>query len=86
MIVSGLTSSLSRWRRAFGITLSRAAGRARSAQFSFGRRGCRRWSMGSWWRRIKISAAFHPLPTPGQTQPHGDPRDQEEDEPQAHDR
>jgi hypothetical protein len=27
-----------------------------------------------------------PLLTPGQPQPRGDPRDQEEDEPQAHDR
>jgi hypothetical protein len=54
-----VTSSPSLWRRVFGITLSRAASRARSAQFSFGRRGCRRWNMASWWRRIKISAAFH---------------------------
>jgi hypothetical protein len=59
-IVSGVTSNHSLWRRVFGITLSRAASRARSAQFSFGRRGCRRWSMASWWRRIKISAVFHP--------------------------
>jgi hypothetical protein len=46
-------------RRAFGITLSRVASRARSAQFSFGRRGCRRCGTASWWRRIKISAVFH---------------------------
>jgi hypothetical protein len=59
MIVSGVTSSRSLWHRVFGITLSRVASRARSAQFSFGRRGCRRWSMASWWRRIKISAVFH---------------------------
>jgi hypothetical protein len=32
---------------------------ARSAQSSFGRRGCRRCSTLSWWRRIKISAVFH---------------------------
>ena len=32
---------------------------ARSAQFSFGPRGCRRCRMASWWRRIKISAVFH---------------------------
>ena len=38
-IVSGVTSSFSPWRRALGITLSRAAIRARSAQFSFRRRG-----------------------------------------------
>ena len=31
-IVSGVTSSRSPWRRAFGITLSRAVSRARSAQ------------------------------------------------------
>src|ERR1039458_878622 len=57
-IVSGLTSSRSRWRRAFGIKPSRAASRARSAQFSFGRPGCRRCRTASWWRRIKISAVF----------------------------
>src|ERR1022692_805273 len=34
--------SWSPWSRTFGITLSRAARSARSAQFSFGRRGCRR--------------------------------------------
>ena len=58
-IVSGVTSSRSPWRRAFGITPSRVASRARSAQFSFGRRGCRRCSTASWWRRIKISVVFH---------------------------
>ena len=31
---------------------------ARSAQFSFGRCGCRRCRTASWWRRIKISAVF----------------------------
>jgi hypothetical protein len=58
-IVSGVISSRSPWRRVFGITLSRVASRARSAQFSFGRRDCRRCMMASWWRRIKISAVFH---------------------------
>ena len=58
-IVSGVTSSRSPWRRAFGITPSRVASRARSAQFSFGRRGWRRCSTASWWRRIKISAIRH---------------------------
>jgi hypothetical protein len=58
-IVSGVTSSPSLWRRVFGITLSSAASRARSAQFSFGRRGCRRCKTASCWRRIKISAVFH---------------------------
>jgi hypothetical protein len=38
-IVSGVTSSRSPWRRALGITLSRVASGARSAQVSFGRRG-----------------------------------------------
>jgi len=32
---------------------------ARSAQFSFGRRGSRRCKAASWWRRINISAVFH---------------------------
>ena len=58
-IVSGVTSSRSPWRRAFGITLSKAASSARSAQFRCGRRGCRRCSTASWWRRIKISAVCH---------------------------
>ena len=43
-IVSGVTSSCSPWRRAFGITLSKAASSARSAQVRCGRCGCRRCS------------------------------------------
>ena len=58
-IVSGVTSSRSPWRRAFGIRPSRVASRARSAQSSFGRCGRRRCSTPTWWRRIKISAVFH---------------------------
>ena len=58
-IVSGVTSSRSPWRRAFGITLSKAASSARSAQVRCGRSGCRRCRTESWWRRIKISAVFH---------------------------
>jgi hypothetical protein len=54
-----VTSSRSPCRRAFGITPSRVARRARSAQFSVGRRGCRCCRMVSWWCRIKISAVFH---------------------------
>ncbi len=38
--------------------LVRVARSARSAQFSFGRPGCRRCNTASWWRRIKISAVF----------------------------
>jgi hypothetical protein len=58
-IVSGVTSSRSPCRRPFGITASRVATSARSSQSSLGRRGCRRCSTASWWRRIKISAVFH---------------------------
>ncbi len=58
-MVSGVTSSLSPWRRAFGIAPSRIASSAPSARFSFGRRGCRRCSTASWWRRTKISAISH---------------------------
>jgi hypothetical protein len=58
-MVTGLTSSRSLRRRAFGITASRVARSARSAQSSLGRRGCRRCSTASWWRRIRISAVFH---------------------------
>ena len=58
-IMSGVTSGRNLWRRAFGITLSSAASRARSAQLSVGRRGCRRRRTATWWRRIKILAVFH---------------------------
>jgi hypothetical protein len=57
--VSGVTSSRRPGRFAFGITLSRAASSALSAQVRCGRRGCRRCRTASWWRRIKISAVFH---------------------------
>jgi hypothetical protein len=57
-IVSGVTSSRSPWRRTFGITLSRVAISARSAQSSFGRCGCR-CRTARWWRRSMISAVFH---------------------------
>jgi hypothetical protein len=58
-IVSGVTSSRSPWRRALGITPSRAASRARPAQFSFGRPGCCRGRAASRWPSIRISAVFH---------------------------
>ena len=57
-IVSGVTSSRSPWRRAFGITPARAASSARSAHSSFGRAADWRCRTTSWWRRIKISAIF----------------------------
>ena len=53
-IVSGVISSSSLWRCAFGMTPSRVASRARSAQSSFGRRGCGRCSTLSWWRRSRF--------------------------------
>jgi hypothetical protein len=58
-IVPGVTSSRSPWRRAVGITPSKVASRARSAQLSLGR--CHGWRCRtvSWWRRIKISAVSH---------------------------
>ena len=58
-MVSGVTSSRSPWRRVLGITPSRVASSARSAQSTVVRRGCRRCRTASWWRRIKISAVFH---------------------------
>ena len=58
-MVSGVTSSRSPWRRAFGITPSRIASSARSAQFSSGRHGCRLCSTASCWRKIKISMIRH---------------------------
>ena len=57
-IVYGVTSSRSPWRRALGITASRVASSARSAQSRSGRCGCRRCRTVSWWRRIRISAVF----------------------------
>ena len=42
-----------------GITPSRVASKARCAQFTFGRRGCRRCCTASWWRRINITAVSH---------------------------
>ena len=58
-IVSGATSSRSPWRRAFGITPTRAASSARSAHASFGRPVGWRCRTTIWWRRIRISAVFH---------------------------
>jgi hypothetical protein len=57
-IVSGVASSRSPWRPAFGMTPSKVASRARSAQVRSGQRGCRRCGTANWWRRIKISAVF----------------------------
>ncbi len=54
-----MISSRSPLRRACGITPSRAASWARSAQFSFGRCVCCRCRTASWWRRIRISTIFH---------------------------
>jgi hypothetical protein len=84
-IVSGVTSSRSPWWRPFGITASRVASNARSAQSRFGRRGCCRCRTAIWWRRIKISAVFHASSRRDNCS-HEDAHDQEEDEPQAHDR
>ncbi len=58
-IVSGVTSSCSPLRRAFGITPTRAVSSARSAHSSFGRAVGWRCRTRSWWRRIRISAIFH---------------------------
>jgi hypothetical protein len=46
------------WRQ-FLITPSMVASNARSAQSRSRRRGRRRCRTASWWRKIKISAAFH---------------------------
>ncbi len=54
-----MTSSRSPWRRALGITPTRAASSARSAHASFGRPVGWRCRTTSWWRRIRISAVFH---------------------------
>jgi len=55
----GSPATAARGGVSLGITLSRVASSARSAQFSFGRRGCSRCRRVSWWRGIKISAVFH---------------------------
>jgi len=54
-----LTSSRGSWYRPFGITSGQGGQECRSAQFRFGRRGCRRCRTASWWRRIKIPAVCH---------------------------
>ena len=75
-IVSGVISSRSPWRRAFGTTPSWAG----SAQCNFSRSGCRRCSTASWWRRIRISAVFRISSRRDSRKPRGDPHNQEERE------
>jgi len=61
-IVSEVTSSRSPCRRAFGITASRVASRARSARSSLGRRGyrrCRTASGGAGSRSLRSSMSPH---------------------------
>ena len=79
-IVSGVTSSRSPWRRAFGITLGRVASRARSAQFSFGRQRLMPLQDGELVAQDQDFGGLPRLLTPGQPQPRGHPRDQEEGE------
>jgi hypothetical protein len=72
--------------RAVGITLSSVAMSARSAQFSFERRGRRRRKTASWWRRSRISAVFH-ASSRRDSRSHAAIRViRRKNEPQAHDR
>jgi hypothetical protein len=64
-IVSGVISSRSPWRRAFGITLSRA----RSAQFSFGWRGLLPLQYGELVAQDQDLGDLPRILTPGQPQP-----------------
>ena len=69
--VSGVTSSRSAWRRAFGITASRVASSARSAQSRFGGAGRRCCRQRSRWRRTNILLCDLPvLPRAGYSRSH----------------
>jgi hypothetical protein len=83
-IVSGVTSSRSPWRRAFGITPSRAASSARSAQFSFRPARLLPLQDGKLMAQDQDLRDIPRLLTPRQPHPRGDSRDEEEHEPQAH--
>ena len=84
-IVSGVTSSRSPWWRPFGSTASRVASNARSAQSRFGP-----WLLplqdGDLVAQDQDLCGLPRFLTPRQLQPRGRAHDQEEDEPQAHDR
>jgi hypothetical protein len=85
-IVSGVTSSRSPWRRAFGITARQ--GRQQRAVRPRQLRAGRRLALQD-QELVAEDQDLGDLPCilmPGQPQPPGDPRDQEENEPQAHDR
>ena len=85
-MVSGATSSRSPSRRALGITLTRAASSARVRPRQL--RAARRLALQD-HELVAQDQDLGGLPrilTPGQPQPRGGPGDQEEDEPQAHDR
>ena len=80
-----VTSSRSPWRRAFGITPSRATSSARSAQVRCGRL-LTPLQDGELVAQDQDLCGLPCLLTPGQPQPRGHPRDEKEGEPQAHDR
>jgi len=85
-MVSGATSSRSPSRRAFGITPTRAASSARVRPRQL--RAARRLALQD-HELVAQDQDLGGLPrilTPGHPQPRGGPGDQEEDEPQAHDR
>jgi hypothetical protein len=69
-----------------GITLSRVAMSARSASSASGGARLPPPQDGELVAREQDLRGLPRILTPGQRQPRGDPRDQEEDEPQAHDR
>jgi hypothetical protein len=85
-IVSGVTSSHSPWRRAFGMTPNRVASRAWSAQFSSGRRALMALQDGELVAQDQDLGGLPRILAPGQPRPRDHPRDQQEGEPQAHDR
>ena len=81
-----VTSSRRPRRRALGITASRAASKARSAQFSRGATWPPPLQDGELMAKDQDLRGLPRILAPGQPQPRFDPRDQEEHEPQAHDR
>jgi hypothetical protein len=85
-IVSGVTSNRSPWRCAFGITPNRVASRARFRPVQL--RAARLMALqdGELVAQDQDLGGLPRILAPGQPRPRDHPRDQEEDEPQAHDR
>ena len=85
-IVSGVTSSRSPWRHAFGITASRGREQCPVRPGQVGEARLPPLQDGELVAQDQDLCGLPCLLTPGQPQPRGHPRDEKEGEPQAHDR